>query len=234
MAAVLFLCFHADVTTAGPCQQSWPLITDPLALSGDKAKFWMTTNDVHVSDWRLHVGTKGPDSTSIGSFAPDTPESHYVSVSGLDTKANGRPIFVRLLYQISGSSRWPNFDFQYPAVGLPTIVSPIQNSSLCEFAIKPEFNPTIRFAWDPNGTKVDEWQLIVGPYPNHDYGYVNNFQSDEMSAYVPISMLKLPKDASYDGKLYAHLWYRIGKVWYCAGDRNDRYNCVIYSYFPID
>ena len=51
-------------------------------------------------------------------------------------------------------------------MGQPTITSPLQNSLLCD--------STIHFEWTPNGTKVDEWELVVGPYPNHDYAFDNN------------------------------------------------------------
>ena len=63
---------------------------------------------------------------------------------------------------------------------------------------------------------------------NGENSFVQNFSKDH--TYALVSGLTSAK--SYDGKFYAHLWYRIGNTWHCAGDGGS--NCAIFYYVTHD
>jgi hypothetical protein len=232
MAAMLFLCFHADVTTTAPCQQLWPLITTthiPADSPDGNIVFTWTNNGVNVTAWELRF-SKSPGGALFSHYydaTNPTRTTHPVSISSL----KDGPIYVQFGYQVKGGG-WHYMDYEYPGAGQPSIVKPLQNSLLCDSMGMIEFNWLSK---NNDNLGVEKWELVIGPYKYDDYDEVIDRDAGLPNYSVNLGYIdpttKKPTHRTVDGKYYAHLWYRINGTWHCAGD--GRFNCAIFSYIPL-
>lgn len=130
-----------------------PVMTSPppgSELSETTVIFTWDDNGNAATAWRLQVGSAlgAADVYDSGSLAA-TARSH--EVSGLPS--DGRELFVRLSYDLSGVPGFADFGYTAPLME-PAMVSPAPGSVL---------NGTeVTFTWSANGAPVTGWRLLVG------------------------------------------------------------------------
>ena len=114
---------------------------------------WMSDGVVAVESWRLTAGT-APGASDLFDSGDLADTQMSAEATGLPT--DGTQIFVRLHYQLSGTSH--HIDYQYGSSnqgpGTPAITSPAPGSTLP--------SGDVNFAWTGNGAVADDWQLLAG------------------------------------------------------------------------
>lgn len=114
---------------------------------------WIAGGSVAVDSWRLTAGSTPGASNYFdsGSLA-----SGQLSAAATGLPTNGTQIFVRLQYELNGVMH--HIDYQYGSSntgpGTPAMTSPAPGSTLP--------SGDVNFAWNGNGTSVDDWQLTAG------------------------------------------------------------------------
>ena len=172
-----------------------PVMTSPVpgsSLSDTTVAFTWSDGGNAADEWILQVGssvgaTDVHDSGSLGAGE----RSH--EVSGLPT--DGRQLFVRLSYRISGVLSYADFVYTAP-LQEPAMASPVPGSVLN--------GPNITFRWAANGADVISWRLVVGSAPDgqdfHDSGMLSPTELSQRVTGLPT-----------DGRnVYVRLEYVIG------------------------
>lgn len=173
-----------------------PEITSPLpssTLPGSAARFEWTANGLEVSSWTLLLGS-APGQSNLFKSGPTT--DTYADVTGLPT--DGSPVYAKLWY-VSGGV-WSYEEFVYtadPSGGTPEIVEPRVSDVLP--------GSEVTFVWEPKGSIVSQWHLLVGTYA----GASDLFRSDPLSpGTTSLTVSGLPTDGT---RLYVRLWYVNGR-----------------------
>ncbi|MDH3602444.1 MAG: tyrosinase family protein [Candidatus Tectomicrobia bacterium] len=174
-----------------------PTMTSPppgSELSGTTVPFQWTANGSPVAQWWFYAGSTQGASDLYNSGSLGTSLSEVVT--GLPT--DGRQLFARLWYRISGS--WQFSDFPYTAMtsGTPTILNPPPGATLS--------GATVPFQWTANGSPVAQWWLYVGS----TQGASDLYNSGSLGTSLSEVVTGLPTDGR---QLFARLWYRISGSW---------------------
>ena len=164
-------------------------------LPGSSATFTWTSHGSPVQTWVLDVGSSPGLSNYFysGALASDVLAA---TATGIPT--DGRPIYVRLRYLLSGG--WTSLSYEYIAADrVPELVSPAPGSVL------PGENVT--FTWTTNGSLVSNWTLRVGT----QLGLSNIYFSGTLAPSVlSADITGLPLDGS---TIYVRLHYLSGGAW---------------------
>ena len=191
---------NVQVTQGGnPPQPPTPALTSPTpgsTLASDSQTFAWAANGASVTEWWLYVGS------SLGTadlhFSGSLGTQLSTTVTGLPT--DGRTLFVRLFFRISGS--WQEADYQFtassPPTGTPALTSPTPGSTLA--------SDSQTFAWAANGEPVTEWWLYVGS----SLGTADLHFSGSLGTQLSTTVTGLPTDGS---TLFVRLFFRISGSW---------------------
>ena len=163
-----------------------PMILTPTngsVLSGASQTFTWSAEGANVGRWRLEAGTtvNGTD-LFVSGFTSDITST---VVTGLPT--DGSPVYIRLEWRISGVTTGANYVYTAAGggPGTPAVTSPASGSTL------PLGGVT--FAWNSNGTTVDNWELLVGS----SVGSSNFHSSGVLGASTASALVNgLPEDGS--------------------------------------
>ena len=133
-----------------------PEIVDPVpgaVLDASMVTFTWDGFGLPVENWSLDIGS-APASGDFYASGTLTSAVLTVDVTGLPT--DGRTIYARLQYFFDGN--WKFVDASYVTADIvPTLTTPTPGSTLS--------GSDVTFAWDTNGSLVDDWVLYVGSSP---------------------------------------------------------------------
>ena len=177
-----------------------PMILSPAngaTLAGSSETFtWSAEGTTGITRWRLEIGTTvGGTDLYAQSLATATTS---MLVTGLPS--DGSTVHVRLKWRIDGTVSFA--DYTYTATGggplPPAMTSPTPGSTL------PAGD--VSFAWNSNGTVVDDWQLLLGT----SVGGSGLYDSGVLTAATTTDVVSgLPDDGS---TIHATLRWNVGGV----------------------
>ena len=130
-----------------------PVMTSPAPgsqLADTTVTFDWADNGNVSTEWRLAIGgSVGAADVYDSGVLAAIERSHQAS--GLPT--DGRQLFVRLWYRVSGVLSYADFLYT-AALQEPDLTSPVPGSMLS--------GPETTFVWGANGAAVTQWRLLVG------------------------------------------------------------------------
>jgi len=185
---------YADYTYTEAIPATPAAITSPApgsTLTGSSATFSWTAGS-HVTQYVLHVGTSGVDSSNLfgGAVTGDSK-----SVTGIPT--TGATLFVRLYSFFAGSYQYADYTYTEFSVPAPaTITSPPPGSSLT--------GSTVTFTWTV-GTQVKQYDLHVGTTGAGSTNIFSGVVSGQSQSVTGIPTI--------GGKLYVRLYSLIADTW---------------------
>ena len=173
-----------------------PEITSPLpssTLPGASVRFEWSANGLEVSNWSLRLGS-GYGQSDL--FNGGNTTATYADVTGLPT--DGSDVYAKLWFVSGGVWDFKEYVYTTDASGgTPEIVSPLASDVLP--------GAEVTFDWEPNGSIVSQWQLLVGTYP----GARNLYAGPMLPAGTKSATVNgLPTDGS---PIYVRLWYVNGR-----------------------
>ena len=162
-------------------------------LGSSSTTFQWPVHNQSVTKWWLYIGSDvgARDIYNSGDLGMTTSQL----VTGLPT--DGRPLYIRLWYQIEGV--WEFTDEQYSAANLValTVTRPISTILVSSSTI---------FEWTTHDQSVTKWWLYIGS----DIGARDIYNSGDLGMTTSQLVTGLPTDGR---TLYVRFWYLSHGIW---------------------